>query len=767
MPESVYRILTEFEVDNEKAIDATKKQTKATEDLNDSVKKVGDSYSFSQADIDNIAARRSAQAAKQIEEQRKVRVEETKKFLAAAKAKKLEEQALEANKKTTTQLSKFSRIIASATGNTTGFGGAIKQTAQQFGGLVSSAGLVVAVLLLIGDALRRVGSVMEFARGVGDRLVITYQVLSSTIGNLLAGNVDKAVILFNSFNDTVEEGIKLRKESRTAEIEFNATTEEGRKNLILLNDELKENLQVRKELSELGDARTGAIQEILIKDEITLRRQIVNLQLAEIEGSRALLVAQEKLQDIASDPTPEIIAERKLARAKLLTKETEINSKFNAEINKLLNVQNDLTEKQADEARKLALFRENIFKTLDFNLIIRDPEKVAEEAEKQFRELLEDIEKRVDSIDTEFGRQFIVALNEGLGPEAATALRDDNIFDATIDVLEKGSRDINQLLRLTKDQINRDTKALAGTLPEYFSEAQKVVAEELELTKEQARELEAALVAINKRIQELTTSNDEANRKRSEAAKQKFLQDAQDAFSSLNDIFSSLGDASQEALDKQNNLIENQIDLIDRLKENTLEANSDIIDSEESKLSRLLEGRRKYTNQVREFARLEFVASTASAIAQAAASGVGAVPQILAIVAAVISGLAQLRSAATFHSGTESVGDKDKYTSGPLKSDEVYAKLQKKERVLSVKQNARVANLSNWELVKAGEMYSANFNNQMIAESKYDQLNNKLLKDIREGLSAMQFHVNMDQRGFSAGLYNYMTNQSKIQSVRR
>jgi len=25
----------------------------------------------------------------------------------------------------------------------------------------------------------------------------------------------------------------------------------------------------------------------------------------------------------------------------------------------------------------------------------------------------------------------------------------------------------------------------------------------------------------------------------------------------------------------------------------------------------------------------------------------------------------------------------------------------------------------------------------------------------------------MDQRGFSAGLYNYMTNQSKIQSVRR
>lgn len=237
-------------------------------------------------------------------------------------------------------------------------------------------------------------------------------------------------------------------------------------------------------------------------------------------------------------------------------------------------------------------------------------------------------------------------------------------------------------------------------------------------------------------------------------------------FSNLaNQTIGTFTTRAQTALDSTNQLIDNQRQRLEDVKNEVLRGNSEIIQSEENKLTELLTQRRRYSQSIRALASLEYFAQAALAVATAAAQGgpFAAPATIAAIIAAIAGGVSQAAGLATFHAGTE-------YAFG--NGSEFLALIKKGERIFTDKQNARIGAIGNEEAANVLEMWNKGLLIPNTDTSKYNEMvsyQGKIyteLQYISRALEALEINYNVDQDGFSAGMTKLLGKAEKLERMR-
>lgn len=749
MPETVFQVISEMEVRNEQAKQNLKEQSALTEDLSKA--------ELEQLDIQRLVEqtvnRSKERQKKKVQEVKDAKEEETKATNASARAQSLSNRVL----------SQFRQLLNRIIPSQNKYVNGLKRMVTSSIALNAATGLVIATSALVVDALSRVESVTVAVQNITDRLVSEYEVFSSTLGQLLTGNFSEFLDRLAANNALVDTAILLRQRLRDQDKLAAIEQQRNSNSIALLNQEIETLNELREQALEVGSDNTLGAALVFLDQETEARKEILRLELESIAAQRAILNTQRDLDLIRGRDTEEKRLERELELQKLIAKEIEINAKFNNFINDSLEEREEIISRGRDVVQLTNLFS-NRFETLDLNQILGDPDAISERNRDFLEKLLSELESDLGELEPAFTQVFLRQLAAGSNIEDALEAKEGSILETSKDIFTRFRSDLQAEIVAISGTIDLLEAQVGGRLPETFTESDKVLAAQLEEARRQLAEFKKALTDVNNEIANVDTQIAINASDRSERARDELLESLRTSFSAINQILSTLSSGVRNSLNEQNDLIEDQIDLIDQLKNDTLSANSDIVASEQEKLSRLLADRRNFTNQLRTLATLEFVASAGSAIANAAGSGPAAIPQILGVTAALLASLAKLKSAAIFHEGIRSVGGQ----SGPgLRSDEVFAILQKRERVMSKEHNKPIEHLSNHELMRAGVEYSERMKErpQQVVIDLDKQTH--VLEEIKERIGSLAFNVSLDRRGFFAGLQQAFDTKTKVQSLRR
>lgn len=233
------------------------------------------------------------------------------------------------------------------------------------------------------------------------------------------------------------------------------------------------------------------------------------------------------------------------------------------------------------------------------------------------------------------------------------------------------------------------------------------------------------------------------------------LEDIKEQALKLKDVaFGVAKDLADAEIEKADAEVDAQKDKIEQLKNEEGAANAEQIEAEEERLNGLLKAQSDAIEKKKKLAAVENAISSTVAIAQAIQGAIAAFAQSpllgiiqIAAVGASIAGLvgslkgAFSENSPTFHDGTESLGERPfRRTSGRLRSDEMMIKAQKKERILSVQDNAPllamgVKNKDIPTLVKAGLEITKN---STIVNSKETNTNQQNFSTIKKVLLEQQ-----------------------------
>lgn len=177
--------------------------------------------------------------------------------------------------------------------------------------------------------------------------------------------------------------------------------------------------------------------------------------------------------------------------------------------------------------------------------------------------------------------------------------------------------------------------------------------------------------------------------------------------SAQKDIISALNLFFEAEQKKTDFLIEQQRKRIDEVNRVAALGNAEQLQIEEERLRKLEEKRAQSVRRQNAINAIQIVSQTALAVSSFATAitkqaaqehPITAIAEGIALLAAVVAGIAQIKSLSQgFYEGTEYVDHKGNYRSG---IDTVPANLTRGERVLTVQQNEAIGNISNKEVVR-------------------------------------------------------------------
>ena len=337
----------------------------------------------------------------------------------------------------------------------------------------------------------------------------------------------------------------------------------------------------------------------------------------------------------------------------------------------LIDLQNALISD--DEARAVAEAETAAKRTI--SSLVGSPGQIKEQT-ALIKELLQneitDIRKRFKQGLNE-SEEFLLSLEIKRSNNKATE-------EATKTFLDELQKDID---KLSTDPIKLDIQT---STPEQLEADLKAISDSID----------AAVPNFGKKLAGLFDPESEGNKKLKEG------------LGALNEIvgtlFSADDAAAKERIDNIDKLIDKSQERIDKATESGKKGSEEIIKIEEDRIKRLEAAKAAELKKQQQAQRVQASLAAASSLIEA-------VPLVLKLfskgglvggltgVAAVLGSIVALRGAIqsntpTFHTGIESVGEGNHASDNhSLKHDEIYAKLQKRERVLSIDDNKELLRL--------------------------------------------------------------------------
>lgn len=740
--ETVYDIILAFEFEAQDANREAKQTEKVLKDLTDQQTKLTESVKQANVEIQKSAA------LSRVDEAKKRREAEVEEIYARAKKKTndLRESGNRSGRVDARQTGLLNRAKRALTGT-------IARLAVRLG----VAGAAIAVITQAAKS-----SVVIFNLWEEAVLQVTtrFRFFTATIGRaidaLARGSLGDFLEVFTGYSfaadEVVNQARRLREEQRRLALQAQTTTKD-----IL---EQKDVIQVLKErLQDLTDTGTpAALQKRLdLLEEINDREvQITKLRREQLLRQRNLLDQQRLLDIKLGKVSTEAQLQYLAARQKINNEITKLNQSAARASFERANILDSIEEELRAELEFLGQNNIPLFeRILNLNLAIRDPNVLREENKKFLTDFFSGLEQDLQNV----ADQAIVA---GLDPEKSVEL----ILKRQIELLRSAKSTLQAELVEANADLQNATVDLLSTRFTGDDAQRDFFQGIVDSSQERIKNIEAALREVDVRLAQGLNELLNNQAQNADDRIRQALQNLADVARFVADVFSSLSQGVEERQRQLTDAIDTQRASIERLRESTLDANADIIQSEEEKLDRLVAARRRATAQVRTLATAEYIANSAAAIASAAASaGPAAVPVALTTFSALIGLVAQLRSqAAIFHEGTKSIKLDNSWLNKKGRR-EGFALVEETERVLSVDDNQRIGNLSNAELVKAAQLYRTGFK-QSVADSPKADRRDGLLQNIVDRLDALQIDYKVDIAGFSAGMHKYMNSQSKFDSMR-
>lgn len=182
----------------------------------------------------------------------------------------------------------------------------------------------------------------------------------------------------------------------------------------------------------------------------------------------------------------------------------------------------------------------------------------------------------------------------------------------------------------------------------------------------------------------------------------KIIAEAQQLYGELINLAEQYNQKKKAILDRDVTNAEKRYNDVLNLQEG---ASQEQIDIEKRRLDEAIEKREAFVRKEEQLAKIAAAANILAAIARVAAetgpASIATIPLVLGAIAAGIGAIGTL----IFHEGTEFVDQKGKRAPRrELRQNEVNATLEIGERVLTTKQNARLKNVSNDQLVRDAEI---------------------------------------------------------------